>query len=453
MIKYYFRIAISLSFLLFFNSISSQRSIEGTVLVMGDDDLSQYNDCDSIFGRLMISDIDIKELTDDVFPILTYVKEGISISGSDSLLEINGFNNLDHVEEGIFISYNYRLKSINGFNSLKNTDNFHFFSNGKLEEIDGFNEISVVNSLIIDDSPHLKSIGGFLNLENIDDGFYKTYIQVPDSSFLESFPRLKQKEDNLFVVPYIPITDKNIIELIGNNDVDVIISLYEEKFCNCFEEELSNRGERSLEEIRKSCTKAISPIFGNHLGHTMSYGYQREINNVYRLGEFQGFCEFFEYTKFTSMVNDRLPKHFQRMIDVTFNNSLEQSSLVDCMTTSIIDTLWNSYEGRFDVENKSIHPYYNMSEMKYCFINCVNLNKQQILSTPNIELHNKQIEYQPLLEIFVHEKYLEKLDTTKTNCIVEFINLREEPLSYFSEYSNKKMKRIERFIDNKCKVE
>lgn len=126
------------------NEFSNLKTIGQSFIFINNDKvttLSGFNKTTSVGGRT------------------SWVYDGVTIRGNDSLLSINGFKNLVNISGFINISDNNKLVSISGFSSLKKATGVIVDNNINLKDISGFKALKESHKMIsLKNNPKLMDI-------------------------------------------------------------------------------------------------------------------------------------------------------------------------------------------------------------------------------------------------------------------------------------------------------
>ncbi len=177
----------------------------------------QCPDQDTIFGDLVIGDVntDIKDLTN--MNNVKVVLGGLSIRGTDSLFTLQGLDSINVVKGQISILNNARLKTISTLDSISEVSVEIFINNNEaLESLEGLNGIKIIDGdLIISNNPELRNITALTNLNDVNGS-----IRIHNNTRLKDLSGLK----NISLIPNGLSIQKNdsLLAFTGMENVDTI---------------------------------------------------------------------------------------------------------------------------------------------------------------------------------------------------------------------------------------
>jgi hypothetical protein len=174
--------------LFLFLASSYSQNCNGPIVLSSQNDIDNFQQCDTIFGDLIISGLDISSLSNlsgikgvfgniyidgnqvlssiDQFTDLCIVTGEMIISNNPSLINIEQFNNLKEIQN-IIITANDVLMTVDGFQNIDSMITLAVVGNLSLPELTGFNSLSKLNEFIIQSNDNLVEISDFNNLTQV----------------------------------------------------------------------------------------------------------------------------------------------------------------------------------------------------------------------------------------------------------------------------------------------
>jgi len=127
----------------------------------------------TIENNQALSNIDGLSGVSEMGSAILSIKSGISMSGNNSLRDIDGLTNLTSVEVDLFIQSHVKLQNIDGLSSVTSVgDRLLIRYNEELKNVDGFiNLISVGSSINLFQNDRLNNLDGFSNLISVGGNF------------------------------------------------------------------------------------------------------------------------------------------------------------------------------------------------------------------------------------------------------------------------------------------
>lgn len=137
---------------------------------------------------------------------LTEITEGpLDITDNPQLIDISGLFNLNSINLDLRITNNESLNQISGFNNLTTIRQLLIQDNSKLIDINGFNSLVTLNQLSIHRNDILTNLQGFSALKSVD------YFEINENnqlSSIEGFPSLKSAFD-IFLTKNVELSNIN----------------------------------------------------------------------------------------------------------------------------------------------------------------------------------------------------------------------------------------------------
>ena len=143
-------------------------------------DLEGLNSLENVGGDFIIQSA-IKLLNINALTSFTIISGKLNISNNDSLLDIDGLNQIQSLQS-LTINENLNLLSIDGISNIDSIEEDIFISkNFKLTNIDALSNISTIKNIVISFNFILKDLNGLSSLTNVENSFKidGNYSQTP----------------------------------------------------------------------------------------------------------------------------------------------------------------------------------------------------------------------------------------------------------------------------------
>ncbi len=236
-----------------------------------------YPGCREIEGNLNITGNNIFNLLG--LNQLERVDKSVIIVNTDSLVSLQGLNNLVEIKEQLWIGYwgpndNKSLESVNGLESLRRIGlGLTIAQNPKLENLIGFDSLRYVYNLYIGPNESLTSLNGLISLDTID---YELIISGANSlNSIEGLNNLSYINHSLQIMYNESLTSLFGLENLNETSVNWFLKIADnptlsqceaESICNLLTDTTTiisicnnNNGCNSIDEVKQACL-VKSPI-------------------------------------------------------------------------------------------------------------------------------------------------------------------------------------------------
>lgn len=139
-----------------------------------------------VTGTFFISGESIESLT----PLLSVKKVGkLRIEGTEKLINLEGLNNVTEVNGEMLIVDNLILENIGALNNINTINGWlGIISNNKISSIQGFDSLTTVEFIQINENESIKSVDAFNTVEEIESFVFSSNKQI---EFIGGFANLK----------------------------------------------------------------------------------------------------------------------------------------------------------------------------------------------------------------------------------------------------------------------
>jgi len=191
-----------------------------------------YPGCKEIEGDVIITGGDVSNLQG--LNGITKMDSFLGILNADSLITLQGLNNLCEIEGQLWIGYfgpdgNMSLESVSGLERLKYIgQGLTVIQNPKLENFIGFDSLSYVSNLLIGSNTSLNSLDGFYSLDTID---YELVIAGTENlTDLNGLSNLSYINHLLTIKHNDMLSDISGLENLNENSVNWNLSIYDNPY-------------------------------------------------------------------------------------------------------------------------------------------------------------------------------------------------------------------------------
>lgn len=145
----------------------------------------------------------------------------LTIDGNNDLEEIRNLNKTEYLGQ-LNIEANQSLHTISGFDALDTIQEFFFleYRNTSLVEINGFNELDYLGNMEVKEL-NIKNIRGFSQLNTIER--HLKFEDCPALELVEGFQNLKRIGDELVVQNNVSLMQINGFDLLAEIDGDMVV--------------------------------------------------------------------------------------------------------------------------------------------------------------------------------------------------------------------------------------